>query len=134
MNYDFRDYPDREMLAMDLANQIAGELRAALAHQERAAIAVPGGRAREPPRFLAAAPPACPAGRWLQPSEAPAPAEASSSGSSFRLPPSAEPPSAGPSPRAPLPAGRELSVETRIWRRDKSVVKIRQRNKIRAQK
>ena len=27
MNYDFRDYPDREMLAMDLANQIAGELR-----------------------------------------------------------------------------------------------------------
>lgn len=48
MNYDFRDYPDREMLAMDLANQIAGELRAALAHQERAAIAVPGGTSPGP--------------------------------------------------------------------------------------
>ena len=30
MSYEFKEYPDREMLAMDLANQIAGELRAAL--------------------------------------------------------------------------------------------------------
>ncbi|MCR8547355.1 6-phosphogluconolactonase [Salipiger sp. P9] len=48
MNYEFRAYPDREMLAMDLANQIAGELRAALGHQERAALAVPGGSSPGP--------------------------------------------------------------------------------------
>ena len=42
MTYEFKEYPDREMLAMDLANQIAGELRAALSHQDRAALAVPG--------------------------------------------------------------------------------------------
>ena len=27
MSYDFQTYPDREMLAMDLANQLAGDLR-----------------------------------------------------------------------------------------------------------
>ncbi|WP_328805897.1 6-phosphogluconolactonase [Salipiger abyssi] len=48
MTYEFRVYPDREMLAMDLANQIAGELRAALGHQERAALAVPGGTSPGP--------------------------------------------------------------------------------------
>ena len=48
MTYEFKEYPDREMLAMDLANQIAGELRAALSHQERAALAVPGGTSPGP--------------------------------------------------------------------------------------
>ena len=48
MSYEFKEYPDREMLAMDLANQIAGELRAALSHQERAALAVPGGTSPGP--------------------------------------------------------------------------------------
>ncbi|MCA0960904.1 6-phosphogluconolactonase [Salipiger bermudensis] len=48
MSYEFKQYPDREMLAMDLANQIAGELRAALSHQERAALAVPGGTSPGP--------------------------------------------------------------------------------------
>ncbi|WP_370244895.1 6-phosphogluconolactonase [Salipiger sp.] len=48
MTYEFKEYPDREMLAMDLANQIAGELRAALSHQGRAALAVPGGTSPGP--------------------------------------------------------------------------------------
>lgn len=48
MSYEFCSYPDREMLAMDLANLIAGELRAALVHQERAALAVPGGSSPGP--------------------------------------------------------------------------------------
>ena len=48
MSYEFKEYPDRELLAMDLANQIAGELRAALSHQERAALAVPGGTSPGP--------------------------------------------------------------------------------------
>ncbi len=46
--YELREYPDREMLAMDLANQIAGELREALSHQDRAALAVPGGTSPGP--------------------------------------------------------------------------------------
>ncbi|WP_417724939.1 6-phosphogluconolactonase [Salipiger sp.] len=48
MSYEFRDYPDREMLAIDLANVIAGELRAALGHEERVALAVPGGTSPGP--------------------------------------------------------------------------------------
>ncbi|MDO6585486.1 6-phosphogluconolactonase [Salipiger sp. 1_MG-2023] len=48
MTYELRTYPDREMLAMDLANLIAGELRAALGHRERAALAVPGGTSPGP--------------------------------------------------------------------------------------
>lgn len=36
-------YPDRDMLAIDLANRMAGELAAALMHQERATLIVPGG-------------------------------------------------------------------------------------------
>ncbi len=43
MSYEFVEYPDRDMLAIDLANQLAGELRAALRHEERVALAVPGG-------------------------------------------------------------------------------------------
>lgn len=37
------EYPDRDMLAIDLANQIAGELKATLLSQDRASMAVPGG-------------------------------------------------------------------------------------------
>lgn len=42
MTYEFREYPDREMLAIDLANMIAGELRAQLDHSKRVSLAVPG--------------------------------------------------------------------------------------------
>lgn len=37
------EYPDRDMLVIDLANKLAGELTAALDHNERVSIAVPGG-------------------------------------------------------------------------------------------
>ncbi|TNF18799.1 MAG: 6-phosphogluconolactonase [Rhodobacteraceae bacterium] len=40
---DFFEYADREMLAIDLANKLTGELRSALEHQERVLMAVPGG-------------------------------------------------------------------------------------------
>lgn len=36
-------YPDAEMMAIDLANQLAGELRTALGHKERVTFVVPGG-------------------------------------------------------------------------------------------
>lgn len=48
MSYDFQTYPDREMLAMDLANQLAGDLRTILAHEERVVLAVPGGTSPGP--------------------------------------------------------------------------------------
>lgn len=48
MSYEFCDYVDREMLAIDLANQLAGELRAALSHDERVLLAVPGGTSPGP--------------------------------------------------------------------------------------
>jgi len=37
------DYADRDMLAIDLANRLAGEIGAALRHEERICLAVPGG-------------------------------------------------------------------------------------------
>ncbi len=37
------EYPDREVLALDLANAIAGELKNALLTHERVSLAVPGG-------------------------------------------------------------------------------------------
>lgn len=40
---EFKDYPDREMMMIDLAQIIASELEAALHHQERATLVVPGG-------------------------------------------------------------------------------------------
>lgn len=40
---EFRTYPDREMLMIDLADRIASELRAALAQNGRATLSVPGG-------------------------------------------------------------------------------------------
>lgn len=38
-----KEYPDQEMMAMDLANALAGELTAALDHEERVLFVVPGG-------------------------------------------------------------------------------------------
>lgn len=43
MSYQLQTYADREMLAIDLANQIAGDLTAALDHEDRVLMAVPGG-------------------------------------------------------------------------------------------
>ena len=40
---DFVEYADRELMAIDLANKLAGALRAALALSERVLFAVPGG-------------------------------------------------------------------------------------------
>jgi 6-phosphogluconolactonase len=37
------EYPDRELMMIDLANQIAHELSAALHHQDRVSLSVPGG-------------------------------------------------------------------------------------------
>ncbi len=48
MTYDFEEYPDREMLIIDLANRLAGDLTAALDHEERALLAVPGGTSPGP--------------------------------------------------------------------------------------
>ncbi len=40
---EFVEYPDAEMMMMDLANRLAGELRTALQNEERVSFAVPGG-------------------------------------------------------------------------------------------
>ncbi|WP_293447704.1 6-phosphogluconolactonase [Planktotalea sp.] len=40
---NFIEYPDSDMMMIDLANQIAGDLNAALLHEERVCLAVPGG-------------------------------------------------------------------------------------------
>ncbi len=40
---DFKDYPDSEMMMIDLANVLAGEIENALLTHDRASIAVPGG-------------------------------------------------------------------------------------------
>lgn len=37
------EYPDRDMMMIDLANQLAGDLKAALLHEDRACLTVPGG-------------------------------------------------------------------------------------------
>lgn len=39
----FIEYPDADMMMIDLANQIAGDLNAALLHEDRVCLAVPGG-------------------------------------------------------------------------------------------
>ncbi|SEP56944.1 6-phosphogluconolactonase [Thalassovita taeanensis] len=39
----FLEYPDREMMAIDLANSLAAELSGVLMHEERASFVVPGG-------------------------------------------------------------------------------------------
>ncbi|MBV7409962.1 6-phosphogluconolactonase [Maritimibacter sp. DP1N21-5] len=43
MKHDFREYPDREMMMMGIADRIASDLRQALQNDDRASIAVPGG-------------------------------------------------------------------------------------------
>lgn len=48
MTYDLQTYPDREMLAMDLANQLSGDLRMLLKHEDRVVLAVPGGTSPGP--------------------------------------------------------------------------------------
>ncbi|MDJ0821427.1 MAG: 6-phosphogluconolactonase [Paracoccaceae bacterium] len=48
MSYEFLEYPDRDMLAIDLANQMAGDLRNALQHEDRVLLAVPGGTSPGP--------------------------------------------------------------------------------------
>ncbi|QPM89792.1 6-phosphogluconolactonase [Pseudooceanicola algae] len=40
---NFKEYPDRDMLALDLADTLAGELGAALRHEDRVTFSVPGG-------------------------------------------------------------------------------------------
>jgi 6-phosphogluconolactonase len=40
---NFIEYPDSDMMMIDLANQIAGDLNAALLHEESVCLAVPGG-------------------------------------------------------------------------------------------
>ncbi|PWG16346.1 6-phosphogluconolactonase [Salibaculum griseiflavum] len=40
---DLKEYPDSEMMMMHLADRIAGELENVLFHNDRAALAVPGG-------------------------------------------------------------------------------------------
>jgi len=39
----FTEYADAEMMALDLANRLAGELRTALGHRDRVLFVVPGG-------------------------------------------------------------------------------------------
>ena len=48
MSYDFQSYPDREMLAIDLANKLSGDLRTILTHEDRVVLAVPGGTSPGP--------------------------------------------------------------------------------------
>ncbi|WP_245819020.1 6-phosphogluconolactonase [Marivita hallyeonensis] len=48
MSYDLQTYPDRDMLAMDLANNLAGDLRSILTHEDRVVLAVPGGTSPGP--------------------------------------------------------------------------------------
>ena len=48
MTYDLQTYPDRDMLAMALANKLAGELRTILTHEDRVVLAVPGGTSPGP--------------------------------------------------------------------------------------
>lgn len=48
MTYEFQDYPDRELLAIGLANRLAGELRSALRQRDRVSFAVPGGTSPGP--------------------------------------------------------------------------------------
>lgn len=40
---NIKEYPDEDMMAIDLANQLAGELTMALDHEERVLFVVPGG-------------------------------------------------------------------------------------------
>lgn len=46
--YQFEDYPDRDMLAMNVADRLASELKSALMTHETASFAVPGGTTPAP--------------------------------------------------------------------------------------
>ncbi|GAA4217272.1 6-phosphogluconolactonase [Sagittula sp. NFXS13] len=48
MTYEFIEYADREMLSIELAQRLAGDLRSALQHEDRAALVVPGGTSPGP--------------------------------------------------------------------------------------
>ncbi|KUF12389.1 6-phosphogluconolactonase [Pseudoponticoccus marisrubri] len=48
MSYEFIEYPDRDLLAIGLADQLASDLRNALRHEDRVALAVPGGTSPGP--------------------------------------------------------------------------------------
>jgi 6-phosphogluconolactonase len=43
VTYELKEYPDRELMMMDLADLIATELRGTLRNEDRASLAVPGG-------------------------------------------------------------------------------------------
>jgi 6-phosphogluconolactonase len=45
---NMNEYPDREMLAINLANVLAGQLTSALMHEDRATLVVPGGTTPSP--------------------------------------------------------------------------------------
>ena len=48
MSHALIEYPDRDILALDLADQLAAELRMQLQHADRVALAVPGGTSPGP--------------------------------------------------------------------------------------
>jgi 6-phosphogluconolactonase len=48
VSYEFIEYPDRDLLAMDLAGQLADDLEEALHHEDRATLVVPGGTSPGP--------------------------------------------------------------------------------------
>lgn len=48
MSYEFQEYPDREMLTINLAGKLAGDLRRALKNNDRVTFAVPGGTSPGP--------------------------------------------------------------------------------------
>lgn len=48
MSYEFQSYPDREMLSINLAQRLAGDLRSILSHEDRVVLAVPGGTSPGP--------------------------------------------------------------------------------------
>ena len=48
VTYELIEYPDRDLLVMGLANQLAGNLRSALGHRDRVGFAVPGGTSPGP--------------------------------------------------------------------------------------
>lgn len=48
MSMEFRDYPDRDMLALSLADRIASQLAQHLRSNERATLCVPGGTSPAP--------------------------------------------------------------------------------------
>ena len=48
MTLEFVEYPDREMLALSLANKIAGQLAQHLRVNDRASLCVPGGTTPAP--------------------------------------------------------------------------------------